>query len=295
MLGFSMSRQFSIGFVVAALLAVVVSQSRLAADDLDEWRAATQAWRAKQEQALRAPDGWLTVAGLFFLNPGVNRVGADPTSEVVLPAGRAPSQAGRVIVSGDTVTYEPGAGVEASLNGKPIEGAVPLRSPNAAAKRPADRVTIGRAVIHLHRSANRLAIRLRDPASDLRTHFTGLRWYAVDARWRVLGDVTESESPGEAVFTVDGQTVRLLAFKAEKRLWFVFRDATAPGETYRIRFLYADAPDATGRVRLDFNRAYNPPCAYNPHTTCPLPVPQNQLKIAIPAGEKRYLRVSPES
>jgi uncharacterized protein (DUF1684 family) len=82
---------------------------------------------------------------------------------------------------------------------------------------------------------------------------------------------------------------RLLAFKAGERLWFVFRDATAPGETYRIRFLYADAPDATGRVRLDFNRAYNPPCAYNPHTTCPLPVAQNQLKVAIPAGEKRYL------
>lgn len=303
----TVNRRVLIGLVTAATLAVAVLQPRLAADDLDEWRAATEAWRAKQEQALRAPDGWLTVAGLFFLEPGVNSVGASPASDIVLPPGSAPAEAGRVLVSGETVTYEPAAGVPARVNQQPIAGAIPLRLPNAAEKRPADRVTIGRAVIHLHRSGDRLAIRLRDPESELRTGFTGLRWFPVDPRWRVdaafarfdtprtlsvlnvLGDVTEAESPGEAVFTVEGRTVRLLAFKAGARLWFVFRDATAPDQTYRIRFLYADAPDARGRVQLDFNRAYNPPCAYNPHTTCPLPVAQNQLTVAIPAGEKRYL------
>ncbi len=300
-----MTRWVSVCLAAATLAAV--SQPRLAADDLDTWRAATEAWRAKQEQALRGPDGWLTVAGLFFLEPGVNRVGADPRSAIVLPPGSAPQEAGRVIVSGETVTYEPAPGVAATVNQQPIEHAVPLRLPSSAEKRPADRVTIGRAVIHLHRSGERLAIRLRDHGSELRTRFTGLRWFPIDARWRVtatferyqtprrvsvqnvLGDVDESESPGEAVFTVDDQVVRLVAFTSGERLWFVFRDATAPGETYRIRFLYADAPDADGRVRLDFNRAYNPPCAYNPHTTCPLPVAQNQLKAAIPAGEKRYL------
>ena len=93
----------------------------------------------------------------------------------------------------------------------------------------------------------------------------------------ILGDVEEASSPGEVAFSIGGQAVRLVAFTAGKRLWFVFRDATGGTSTYRIRFLYAEAPDAQGRVRLDFNRAYNAPCAYNPHTTCPLPLPENRL------------------
>lgn len=292
---------------------VAISAEAFAGPAADDWRAATEAWRAKQEQSLRSPDGWLTVAGLFFLRPGVNTVGADPGSDVVLPDGAGPADAGRLTLTDGVVRFAPTTGVAASINQQPITGPVNLRLANAAEKRPADRVTIGRAIIHLHRSGERLAIRLRDPGSALRERFAGLRWFPLDERWRVratfvpyetprpvsvqnvLGDIEESVSPGEAVFDVDGQPVRLVAFKAGERLWFVFRDATAGADTYRIRFLYADAPEQGTkgqRVLLDFNRAYNPPCAYNPHTTCPLPVAQNRLKVAIPAGEKRYLGAS---
>jgi uncharacterized protein len=290
--------------VLAALVAVAVAQAATA--PLEDWRAATEAWRAKQEASLRSPDGWLTVAGLFFLRPGVNTVGSDTSSDVVLPPGSGSADAGRLLLADGHVRYEAAAGVTANYNGQPVTTPVELRFSNAAEKRQADRVTIGRVVLHLHRSGDRLAIRLRDPQSELLTKFTGLRWFPLEERWRVnatfvpydtprkvpvqnvLGDVTESESPGEVAFTVDGQSFRLVAFKSGKGLSFVFRDATAASDTYRIRFLTADAPDAQGRVLLDFNRAYNPPCAYNPHTTCPLPVPQNRLKVAIPAGEKRY-------
>jgi uncharacterized protein len=104
----------------------------------------------------------------------------------------------------------------------------------------------------------------------------------------VVGDLVDEPSPGEVAFEAEGQALRLVALDAGTRMWFVFRDATAGDETYNTRFLYADTADARGVVTLDFNRAYNPPCAYNPHTTCPLPPPENVLAIAIPAGEKLY-------
>jgi uncharacterized protein (DUF1684 family) len=297
--------------VLAAVLGSSIPVPIAAVGPEPDWRAAAEAWRAKQEQDLRAPDGWLAVAGLFFLKPGLNRVGADPASDVVLPEGAAPADAGVIVLENGIARFEPRRGVAASLNAQPIGGPVELRPANSAGKRAADRVTVGRVAFHLHHSGPRLAIRLRDPGSALRTGFTGLRWFPLDERWRVnasfvaydtprrvevqkvLGDVEASVSPGEAHFVVNGQAVRLVAFTAGNRLWFVFRDATASAgaagpETYATRFLYADAPDAQGRVLLDFNRAYNPPCAYNPNTTCPLPVAQNRLKLAIPAGEKRY-------
>jgi uncharacterized protein len=154
---------------------------------------------------------------------------------------------------------------------------------------------------------------VRDPESPIRKEFVGLRWYDIDQAWRiegkfipfdqpkplqianVLGDHEDVESPGEVEVTIGGRTARLLALSAARgRLWFVFTDTTAnAGETYRIRFLYADAP-VNGRVTLDFNRAYNPPCAYNPYTTCPLPPSQNKLQVPVTAGERAYAGHHPE-
>jgi uncharacterized protein len=291
--------------VLVLSLVAISSATRIVAGPAETWRAETEAWRAKREQSLRAPDGWLTVSGLFFLKPGVNTVGADAANDIVLPEGGAPADAGRVILDGRTVRYEPVAGVAATVNQQPISGPIELSPGGEDGARPADRVTIGRVSIHLHRSGQRLAIRLRDPEGPLRTQFAGLKWYPIDERWRVtasftpydtprkvpvqnvLGDVIESIALGEAAFDVNGEQVRLVAFKEGTHLWFVFSDATSKSDTYRIRFLAADPPDAQGHLQLDFNRAYNPPCAYNPNTTCPLPIAQNRLKIAIPAGEQR--------
>jgi uncharacterized protein (DUF1684 family) len=184
------------------------------------------------------------------------------------------------------------------LNGAPVkeDGRVELKA--------RDRLASGGVTFHLHESGERVGIRIRDVNSPLRRSFKGLRWFPVldawtiDARFEpydqprattvanVLGDFEQLTVPGEVVFQVQGQDVRLQAAQSGKRLWLIFSDATAARETYRIRFLYADPPAADGRVTLDFNRAYNPPCAYNPYTTCPVPPAANRLKIPIRAGER---------
>jgi uncharacterized protein (DUF1684 family) len=280
----------------------------------------TQTWRDKREADMKAPDGWLSVSGLHFLEPGVSTIGTGKDDKVSLPSGSIPAKAGRVRVEDGRVYLTLAKGVDAKLNGEPVKGGSEFELRDASApnapekeKRPADRVALGRVTIHVHHSGERLALRVRDPESPIRRDFVGLRWFDIDPSWvvegkfipfaqpkaleipNVLGDSEAVESPGEVEVTIGGRTARLLALSAAKgRLWFVFSDSTADiRETYRIRFLYADAP-VNGRVTLDFNRAYNPPCAYNPYTTCPLPPSQNKLPTPIQAGERAYAGPHPE-
>lgn len=271
------------------------------------WDVQLAEWRAAREAELKKEDGYLSVAGLHFLHTGGNTLGADEGSDIVLPAGAAPAHAGRVVVSGGRVEYEPAPGVAATLNGAKVGRAVPLRTADTSKGQPADLLAVGRLTLLLHMSGDRLALRVRDPESTWRRSFTRLEWFPPDPGWRVpgrlvpfaapkqvavvnvLGDTLDSTSPGEIEAEIDGQAVRLLAFQASKgRLWVVFSDRTAGTLTYPIRYVYTDPPGPNGEVVLDFNRAYNPPCAYNPHTTCPLPPRQNKLAVAIPAGERAY-------
>ena len=259
--------------------------------------AETEAWRAKREQELLSETGWLTVAGLVFLRPGANTVGSDRDSDVVLPAP-SPKHAGRLVRDAGSVTFEPDAGAAPLLNGAPVAAPVALKAQ--------DRLAYGPVTFHLHESGERIGIRIRDKNSALRRAFKGLRWFPIRDAWtiegrfvpyesprqitvaNVLGDYEKLTLPGDVVFQIDGQEVRMQAARAGNRLWFIFSDAGGGRDTYKIRFLYADAPSSDGRVTLDFNRAYNPPCAYNPFTTCPVPPPQNRLRVPIPAGERIY-------
>jgi uncharacterized protein (DUF1684 family) len=257
--------------------------------------AETESWRSQRERDLKSDTGWLTVAGLTFLKPGANSVGSDRDSDVVLPPA-APKQAGELTREDRSVWFTPAPGSGILLNGAPVTEKVQLKAK--------DRLSSGGVSFHLHQSGERVGVRIRDVNSALRRSFRGLRWFPVREAWtvdakfvaydqprvatvaNVLGDYEQLTIPGEVVFQVEGQDVRLQAAQAGKRLWLIFSDATAPRETYRIRFLYADAPSSDGRVTIDFNRAYNPPCAYNPFTTCPVPPPENRLKIPIAAGER---------
>jgi hypothetical protein len=155
----------------------------------------------------------------------------------------------------------------------------------------------------------RLGIRLKDRNSPVRKAFTGLRWfeidedYRVEARWvshpqpkpvkvpNVLGQTEAMPSPGYAEFTLGGKSVRLdgvLEDPHAEQLFFILRDRTSGKETYGAgRFLYADLPQG-GKVVLDFNKAYNPPCAFTPYATCPLPPPQNWMPVRVEAGELAY-------
>lgn len=262
-------------------------------------------WRASQEEKLRAPEGWLSIAGLFFLAPGPNTVGSEPSSQVRLPVDAAPPRVGTLSLREGRIGFELAPAVEATLNGQPARTGE-LRPAAAGPARPADVLRIGRLALQVHRSGPRLAVRLRDPDHPVRTTFTGLRWYAPDPAWsvtadfvpyatprrvallNVLGDELEVASPGVVKFTAGGQALSLVAFEENGKLWFVFTDTTAGEGTYKAaRFLYADPP-RNGKVTLDFNRAENPPCAYNPFTTCPLPPRENRLPIAVTAGERDY-------
>jgi uncharacterized protein len=265
-------------------------------------RASIEEWRRGREARLKADDGWLTVAGLFWLKEGENSAGSAASNSFVLPREAAPERIGSFVLNhGKTVFLaEPGAPVMS--NGKPVST---LEMKPDTSGNP-DVIAIGSLSMHVIERGKRYGIRLRDKNSRFRREFTRLNWFAVNESYRitarfvpysparkiaipnVLGDTETETSPGYAVFTVDGVECRLEPVLEGDQLWFIFRDLTSAKETYPPgRFLYAD-PAKDGKVVLDFNRAYNPPCAFTPFATCPLPPPQNRLKVRIPAGEKRY-------
>jgi uncharacterized protein (DUF1684 family) len=240
-------------------------------------------WRADRVASLKAPDGWLSLAGLFWFHEGANRFGKDPACDIPLPDG--PAQAGVFEFHGGKVT----------LSGRQIK-------PNES-----EPITIGRLSLAVIQRGDKIGIRVKDPESEARRNFHGLVSFPIDeqyqiaAKWvaeardipilNVLGQTAPSPSPGYAVFHLHGQEFKLRPIVEEpgaKQLFYIFRDQTAGKETYGAgRFFYSDMPQ-DGKVILDFNKAYNPPCAFTPYATCPLPPPENKLAVRIEAGEKTY-------
>ena len=267
------------------------------------YRAEIEKWRADREARLKSDGGWLQVVGLFWLKDGANSFGTDAGNRIVLPAGSAPARAGVFELRAGKTTLRMEPGVEATVDGHPA-GTRELR-PDVPG--PADVLKLGpRLTLHVIERGGRYGIRLKDRESALLKEFGGLRWfpvredYRVEARFvphaspmkiavpNILGQVEELPSPGYAVFTIGGREVRLdpvLEEPGATELFFIFRDQTTGKQTYPAgRFLYAPMPK-DGRVTLDFNKAYSPPCAFTPYATCPLPPKQNRLSVRIEAGE----------
>ena len=278
----------------------VAVHSRAATEDA-AYRESVEKWRADYEADLRSDHGWLTIAGLFWLHDGENHFGTDPKNVVVMPRGSAPPDAGYFDYrDGKVVAHiDPGSGI--TVGGKQIE-TLEMRHDNSE-----DRLVAGDVALWVHASGDRMAIRMSDKNSKLRTGFTGVRWFPIDEKYRVVAQYTSYPAPkqtpiknlagdslalpiaGYVTFTLNGENLRLDAMVDDKgALSFVFRDGTSGKETYGAsRFLDTD-PVKDGKVALDFNEAYNPPCAYNPYTTCPLPPAENRLTVRIPAGEMAY-------
>jgi len=264
----------------------------------DSYVAEIEGWRSEREQKLTADDGWLTVTGLFFLREGENTFGADPLSDIVLPSG--PPQAGTFVLRNRAVTVHAAADHTLSVDGEEITTSQLYPREEQA------NIQIEELTLFVHYSGDRLAIRMRDPNSVIRQGFTRLQWYPIDEGFRVpaqfvphdepitvplqniLGDVETFTSYGSVRLSLRGESLELLPVDSDGRLWFIFRDLTSGTDTYpAARFLYADAPE-DGWTVVDFNMAYNPPCAFNPHTTCPLPPKQNRLPVRVEAGERNY-------
>ncbi len=260
-------------------------------------------WRQERHERLAKPDGWFSLVGLGWIEEGGNTVGSDPTSDVRLP-GSAPGRVGVLEKSDRRVELVVDPGVAVTVDGKPKQRAV-LESD---AEGEPTVVELGSIQLYLIDRGGRLGVRVKDSQSPALLAFDSIESYPVDSRWRiearfvpydpprpiavpsVLGTTSEEASPGAVEFRVAARDHRLDVLPGGDGEYFiVFGDATNGPETYGGgRFLYAAAADEAGRVVLDFNKAYNPPCAFTPYATCPLPPRQNRLELAVRAGEKKY-------
>jgi uncharacterized protein (DUF1684 family) len=286
--------------VLSVRLSLAAGASPAQSDDIV---ASTQAWEARRLQRLQAEDGWLSLVGLEWLKEGSNSAGSAPKSDVKFPAP-APAQVGTFLRKGHEVTFQPAAGTTVTVAGKPVTGG--LVKSDASPDGP-DVLQVGRLRFEVIDRGDRMGIRIKDPEARARKEFHGIPTFAPSERWRivarwepsnppvqipvpdVLGGVDLSPSPGTALFTVEGKEYRLTPVLEEgsPELFFIFADQTNRTDTYGAgRFLYAE-PAKDGRVILDFNRAYNPPCAFSAYATCPLPPKQNRLALRVEAGEKR--------
>jgi hypothetical protein len=267
------------------------------ADYIDE----ISAWRQKLDRSLRAENGWLALSGLFWLEPGPNSFGSNSSNAVQLPGNLAPDRMGSFRLQDGEVSLvlsEPG---QLQLNSQPAQPAI--LKPDLSGD--PDVLTLGPITLMVIQRGNQLGIRLWDNQRPERTDFEGRSWFPIRPEFRIDARLERHDPPlqlqilstsggtqpatgiGRLVFQVQGESCSLEAFEgAPDSVSLIFKDATADRETYPSgRFLNAPLSD-NDQVILDFNRAYNPPCAFSSYTTCPLPPPENILKVRIEAGER---------
>jgi len=289
------------------LLGAALLTSTALASDLQTERTNIEKWRAERVAELTSETGWLTLVGLFWLSPGENTFGRASSNRIVLNHPDLADTAGTFVLDGDKVTFnaKPGAGI--THGGEPVTTLDMVsdkkESPTVASSGPLRFFIIERA--------GKFAVRVRDVASTRRRNFRGLQYFPISSDWvlearfepyephrtikivNILGLEDDMESPGAVVFTRNGQEIRLdtvLDGVGATDLFIMFADGTSGHDTYGAgRFLHV--PFATnGKTVVDFNEAYNPPCAFNNFATCPLPPFQNRVKLKITAGEKKYAR-----
>ena len=266
-----------------------------------DYTASIEKWRAESEAKLKSDTGWLTVSGLFWLKEGRSTFGSAPGNDLVLPAGVTP-RAGTFIRTGKRIAVEVNKGISVTLNGKQVNKLDALVN-DAEAKE--DVLVMGDVSLLVIDRGSKIGIRMRDKNSQLRREFTHKTWFPVQANYRVVAkfipqpervvripnmvnEMEEHKVIGVTEFTLNGRSHRLEPVVADGQLFFIFKDKTAGKQTYGAgRYLYADMPK-DGKVVIDFNKVYNPPCVFTPYATCPLPLKHNQLDIPIPAGELKY-------
>lgn len=290
------------GGVAAALVGAILGARMLTSRQGDDLTRDVEAWRRARLARLTSDEGWLVLAGLFWLKDGPNRFGSAQDNDLVFP-DHAPGQAGVLHLQDGQVTVAPAPGVSLTLAGAP-PGQRPLRDDLAGTP---DVLAMGDLRFFVIRRDGRLALRLRDLRSPRRRQFGGLSYFPIRHEYRVqarfvphaeprsmmipniTGKANPMANPGAVHFELQGRAFSLEALTedpADPRLFLIFRDRTAGKETYGAgRFLYTPAP-RDGQVVLDFNKAYTPPCGFTPFATCPLPPPQNRLAVRIEAGEK---------
>lgn len=270
----------------------------------DEYTQSIEQWREHRIESLKKPDGWFSYAGSGIVSLGKSTVGSASDNDIVLPKG--PARFGTLTVDKIGVAkFSAAKDSGALIDGKPIEGEVALKDKTADGK--PTRIMIGDAWFYLVHMDDVIGWRFRDPDSPSLHAFTGIDNFPIDASWRIeanwipydspheielvtiINTLSKAEIPGKAVFARDGKTYELEPVTEDDgTLFFIFADKTSGKETYgAARFLYAE-PAKDGKVVIDFNKAFNPPCALSPHVVCPTAPARNRLGLRIDAGEKLY-------
>lgn len=274
------------------------------AADLD-FLADDAVWRSERKQALLATDGWTSLVGLHWLQLKAHYIGSSADSGIRLAFG--PPKMGLVQQADGKVFFTPERGAALTLDGQPLTGRVELKSdhddsPGVIA------FDGGKGLLTLIKRGERFGLRVKHADAPTRLQFAGLDYWPPQKDWRItgkfvphppgktlpivdiIGTASDAPNPGAVEFVREGKTYRLEAMgEAGQELFLVLADRTSGHGSYPAgRFMDAPAADAQGNVVLDFNRAYNPPCAFTTFATCPLPPPENRLDLAITAGEKNY-------
>jgi len=288
----------------SALLAItiIILLVSCKSDVPEDYRQEIDDWHNKRIENLTKSDGWLSLAGLYWLKEGENKFGSDPSNDIVFPE-KAPAFIGSIFLEGEVVTTKMNPGIGINIDSTLTEEIIMKHDQT-------DNSTIlklGTFKWYVIKRSKGLGIRLKDSENILIKNFEGIKTYPIDPEWKIkakfvaynppkiilipniLGTIDESESPGYLEFEIAGNLYRLDAIDAGDEFYMIFGDETNGEETYGAgRFLYVNKPDSIGITYIDFNKTYNPPCVFTKYATCPLPPKQNMLKVEITAGEKNY-------
>ena len=265
--------------------------------------ASIKQWHKTRIKNLEDENGWLNLVGLYWLKPGINKFGTDLGNDIVFPRGMAPGVIGSLTLNNGIVTVNVNPHVRVLCNGKPVYE-MTLQNDNSG-----DPTVLGLGYLRwfIIKRENMYGVRLRNLNAPLLHDFKGIETFPVNEDWKItakyvpnnppkiisvqsiIGTTEKDTIPSSLVFTKDGKNYRLDPIIEGNQLFIIFADKTNGDETYGAgRFLYADMPEPGGNVILDFNKSYNPPCAFTKYATCPLPPRQNYLDLKITAGEKKY-------
>ncbi len=288
------------------LAAAVLSCSKKSSDLPENYFESIEKWHRERMASLKSETGWLNLAGLYWLEPGENRFGSAKDNDLVFPES-APKYMGKLIWQDTTVTVDIAPGVNVLHDGKPVTR-MRLVADTDGEPTVLSYGSLRWFIIRRGQHHERFGVRLRDLEHPAAKHFTGVERYPVNPEWRikaravkveppetlkiptVIGDVLEEQADMALEFEFQEQTYRLYpSGESNGELFIIFADPTNFDETYGGgRFLYVPKPNRDGITYIDFNKAYNPPCAFTPYATCPLPPTQNRLPLPIRAGEKKW-------
>jgi len=287
---------------ISSIVLLLLATTPLLAQNNTEYTREIEAWHNKRLDDLKNENGFLNLAGLYWLKEGENSFGSDSTNEIVFPKNKISGKAGYYMYSDNKVLLVADKDAAIQINGRNINKEIIYDDDSV--KNPT--ISHGSLRWNIIKRGDKIGIRLHDLENPTLKNFHGVQRYPVKETWKVkarflqaptlktinitdvLGQTQPQKSPGKLSFDIDGKSYSLDVLEGSHDDYFViFGDATNGLQTYPSgRFVYVPKAGADGTTFIDFNKAYSPPCAFTPYATCPLPPRQNILAVDITAGEK---------